>query len=959
MPPSVVLTMHPNTKEIWQTIVPDPDPTKHTHIETGLSGWHRSSMDPVMWDSVHASLVQGVNFVEQHPGATVHVLAAGPYSLGLLLGRKLEAHRPLVVYQFDNTQPGGKKWVSWGPKDEAETPRTTPFFQELEGASPFPREDVRDVTLTVEISVSIFENVVQARAGLGLSAATDLRLRVPVPSQQAMRAGDAGVAEQELWAALERIRLRYPKARVHLFYGGPLALLIRVGRRVHVGGQSLIFYERLDTGEYYPTMRFPDCEPLWRPEAQGRPAVLRHLPHQAGRGYAGGERFELEVDGETRPLSLRAPSGDTFEADLSWLLNRRLNEDPGLAESAAYCARIEAALIQWAEDTGRALTDALGGLPLASLQLDLLSPTNPVGRWPWEWVTLPDGQALGATVPLWRRVFDPPPRTLGPAQDGPIRVLLCVSRHAYPGASGDVGYRNVASALMQTAALHPDRLVVELLPRPCTLRAIQARLGRAEPPIHVLHIDGHGLEGSLCLEDDQLREQNVTAPELAAAVTGRGLRAVVLNACHSAAPRRGEPLADMAVALHRGGVPAVLAMQAALRVDAARAWAAALYAKLAETGRLDLATMAARDALYRDKHRDSRGRSFTHSDWGVPTLYLHPSGARVARLDRAPTPVATTAPAPGLIAMDWMVLQLDQLVAHAYVGAVLIHGPLGAGKSTLIQDALRWWRDAGWLVGEPVTVTWTGPAPGFSPGATAAQRLREARERVTAQLDGPLKIVVWDDFDATSSWRWSPEERRTFVEASRALTAQGARLLLVGRDRARWLTEVTRLPMEGLAEREARALGRAGASSRPGAQRGDGDHIFTVVDKVSTKSAHNPATLRAMFFAAFNEGWTPPAALDADQLPDALQEPFNALAESLAPARGSLDATTLIGLTQRISRCGRELRVSREEARLDGPMDLLERAGAVGLAPQRNDAGTLRYLVHPLFASWVAWTTRG
>lgn len=957
MPPAVVLTMHPNTKEIWRTIIPDVADNMHAHVDTGPGGWQRRSMDPVMWDSVHASLVQGVNFVEQHPGATVHVLAAGPYSLGLRLGRTLEAHRPLVVYQFDNTQPGGKQWVSWGPKDEAETPRMTPFFSPLEGLSPSVREDVRDVTLAVEISVGIFDEVDRARPLLGLGDAVGLRLSVPAPSQQAMRAGDAGVAEAELWAALERIRQRYPKARAHLFYSGPLALLIRVGRRVHIGGQSLTFYERLDTGEYYPTIRFPDGEPLWWPEAQGSPATLRHLPLESGRGHADGERFELEVDGDKRALSLRAPPGGTFEADLSWLLNRRLNEDPNLPESVTLSERVEAALRAWAEDVGRALADALGGRALGSLQLDLVSPSNAVGRWPWEWVTLPNGQALGAAVPLWRRVYEPSSRPPDPVEGGPIRVLLCVSRYAGPGASGDVGYRNVASALMQVAAQRPDRLVVELLPRPCTLRAIQARLGRAAPPVHVLHVDGHGLEGSLCLEDDQLREQRVTAEELAVAVAGRGLRAVVLNACHSAAPQRGEPLADMAVALHRRGVPAVLAMQAALRVDAARIWAAALYTKLAETGRVDRATTAARDALHRDRRRDGKGHTHAHADWGVPTLYLHPNCAQIARLERAPTPVTTTVPDPRSVPMDWMVLQLDQLVAQP--GAVLIHGPLGAGKSTLLQDAVRWWRDAGWLAGEPVWVTFTGPKPGFGLGASAAQQLHEARARLTGEPDGPLKIVVWDDFDATSSWRWSAEERRAFEGALGALVAQGARLLLVGRDRARSLRAVTRLPMEGLAAREARHLGRLGASRRAGAQRGDGDQIFTVVDRLSERCAHNPATLMAMFDAAFCEGWNAPAVLDANQLPDALQGPFDALAESLAPARGSLDDTTLIGLTQRISRCGRELRVSREEARLDGPMDLLERAGAVGLAPQREDAGMLRYRIHPLFAPWVAWTTRG
>ncbi len=954
MPSNVVLTMHPNTREIWKEVVPGVPEEHHVEVNTSPQGWHKRSLDPVLWDGVHCALLGAVRETQADPSSRLHVLAAGPYSLGLLLGRKIEGHRPLSVYQYDGSQPDGRRWVCWGPSGLADIPSPGSFFQPLEGMPLSAREDVRDVTLTIEVSIEIFENVVAAQPGLGLQGALALRLKVPRPGQKAMQARDADVAEEEIGKALELIRLRLSNARVHLFYAGPLALLIRMGRRIHIGGTELIIYERTDDGAYHPAMRFPNGVPLWRPEARGVGVVLRHRPDEAGLNRAGNERFEIEVDGKKSEASFGPPSEERFFEDLSWLLNKRLDNGPGEQENAVLAGRIEASLTRWAAEAGATLADVLGSVTPGSLALEFRSPGSATFRWPWEWIKLPSGQAIGAMVPLWRSLPTRPPRPPGPLLAGPIRVLLCISRGAGKRASDDVSYRNVAAPLLELANLYPDRLEVEILRRPCTLSAIQARLRETSRPVHVLHIDGHGDQGTLCLEDDQLRPTSMTAGDLADAVADVGLRAVVLNACHSAEAQGCDPLNDVAVEIHRRGVPAVLAMQAALRVDAARILARAFYVGLSQTGRIDLATKQARDELFRDKLRDSKGHPFSHPDWGVPVLYLHPRGDVIASFDSAPMTNRTTA-LRSQIAMDWMVLQLDQIVLHAPGGAVLVHGTLGSGKSALLDDAIQWWLDVRWLATPPARLDGAVTADDPTPGASAVLRLREASEALGTRTDRQLRIVVWDQFDDTRPWTWSAADRKAFTTEISALASQGGTLLLAGRDRLRRLGGLTRLPMDGLCMREARQHSRALARSRPGAQRGDGDGTFDVLEQICEHSAHNPACLNAMFQAALQEGWTPKPLSDlrVEQLPDALHEPFDALSSSLEVVLAEIDEATLVSLPGRLERNGLELRVPPEEARMGGPLDLLERAGAIGLSPLRDRSGALRYRVHPLLMIWL------
>src|SRR5262249_38794794 len=143
-----------------------------------------------------------------------------------------------------------------------------------------------------------------------------------------------------------------------------------------------------------------------------------------------------------------------------------------------------------------------------------------------------------------------------------------------------------------------------------TLRALQQRIRKANPQIvHLLcHGElsdtGRGFRSDLLFAHDDGYTQRVSAFDLAPALTqATNLQLVVLQACDTATipPARpnGPPGAEttneaerlavenIALALVRPGVPAVVAMQGAVRQDAAGAFVQECYDILRQGGSIE------------------------------------------------------------------------------------------------------------------------------------------------------------------------------------------------------------------------------------------------------------------------------------------------------------------------------------------------------------------------------------
>lgn len=144
---------------------------------------------------------------------------------------------------------------------------------------------------------------------------------------------------------------------------------------------------------------------------------------------------------------------------------------------------------------------------------------------------------------------------------------------------------------------------------PCTLAGLEMALRSGR--YHVLHFIGHGAyadgQAVLYMADAGNRVTRVSDADFAEmlgrllAVTDAAdedrLRLVFLATCQSAARSPADAFRGLAPRLVAAGVPAVIAMQDAVPVDTARAFAGAFYRQLLTHGQADLAANEARSTL--------------------------------------------------------------------------------------------------------------------------------------------------------------------------------------------------------------------------------------------------------------------------------------------------------------------------------------------------------------------------
>jgi hypothetical protein len=142
----------------------------------------------------------------------------------------------------------------------------------------------------------------------------------------------------------------------------------------------------------------------------------------------------------------------------------------------------------------------------------------------------------------------------------------------------------------------------------------------------VFHFLGHGQykdgQGRLALEGADGTLQWVMDTDLAARLGNTPVRLVFLAACESAmrggSPAAGTPpvmgsFQGLAAQLVQEGIPAVVAMQEQLEIDAAYKLTGEFYRRLfLEHGVVDRALNEARTSLYRQRE----------PDWGTPVLYM-------------------------------------------------------------------------------------------------------------------------------------------------------------------------------------------------------------------------------------------------------------------------------------------------------------------------------------------------
>jgi len=153
------------------------------------------------------------------------------------------------------------------------------------------------------------------------------------------------------------------------------------------------------------------------------------------------------------------------------------------------------------------------------------------------------------------------------------------------------------------------------------------------------HLDGPP-QGYLAFEARNKRPHWVSAREVSNLLADAGVRLAVLTACKSAVVAGQSVFSGMGPALIQAGVPAVVAMQFSVTVEAAKSFTRSFYLALAQYAPVTKAMGLARAALFVDE-----------TAWYRPVLYLrtddkNPEGKlfAAASLKSKPKPAAGIAP---------------------------------------------------------------------------------------------------------------------------------------------------------------------------------------------------------------------------------------------------------------------------------------------------------------------------
>jgi hypothetical protein len=162
---------------------------------------------------------------------------------------------------------------------------------------------------------------------------------------------------------------------------------------------------------------------------------------------------------------------------------------------------------------------------------------------------------------------------------------------------------------------------------------------------HLVILSGHGVfrEGDVragapgawfLFEGPDGGSEEVEAGEVAVALKGRGVRAVVLSACETGKAGSEDLSAGFATRLLAAGVPVVVGMAESVYESAGMVFSRALADALASGERPDLAVQAARAAIARPfadgETRDggySATAELTQGQWALPVVYARDPAA--------------------------------------------------------------------------------------------------------------------------------------------------------------------------------------------------------------------------------------------------------------------------------------------------------------------------------------------
>ncbi|MCI0456504.1 MAG: CHAT domain-containing protein [Gemmataceae bacterium] len=300
--------------------------------------------------------------------------------------------------------------------------------------------------------------------------------------------------------------------------------------------------------------------------------------------------------------------------------------DPDLKLRKSVGSRLYKALFQGG--IGDAWKDSQGwidGQRGEGLHLRLWIEPPELAVLPWELLWEENGNRFLATAAdLGLARYLPVREPAQPPGQGPLRVLVVIES---PPKVQPVDAEEIKSLKQALGALEGVGKVRCQTLTNADAGAIYDELQQGD--YHVVHYLGHGTSGKLVLTSkDGTGPAPIEDQAFAQLVLGRrGLRLIVLNACHSSQADQGGVFAGVGPSLVEKRVPAVVAMQYhAVLQSTAGQFSAALYNALALGRPVDVAVNQARQAL--------SVASLPDRDWSTPVLYLGTRSFRILDPDQ-------------------------------------------------------------------------------------------------------------------------------------------------------------------------------------------------------------------------------------------------------------------------------------------------------------------------------------
>jgi hypothetical protein len=240
---------------------------------------------------------------------------------------------------------------------------------------------------------------------------------------------------------------------------------------------------------------------------------------------------------------------------------------------------------------------------------------------PWETIRHPQRGFLARQTQftLSRRAAPPAAEESLPPRPAPLKVLLFTSLPddldpETERLNVEKEQERVQEALLPWIAEGRARLEI---PDDGRLETLRDLLARFEP--HILYLSGHGKfnsqtgVGEFLFESETGASRPVTEDQLAEALTGSGVQAVVLSACESGKAASDDLNHGLARRLAALGIPHVMGMRESILDEAGIQFADSLCKALAGGERADVAIQSARA----DMTTPADGRSVSRREAGL------------------------------------------------------------------------------------------------------------------------------------------------------------------------------------------------------------------------------------------------------------------------------------------------------------------------------------------------------